>query len=231
MVLKAHKLGLSTSRESSPEADAEVIALACHTLKDLGFADEIKIEIGHAGFFKQLIQDIDLTPNQLSELKNLIQSKNVVDIELFLSNLSIEKEVRDAIGMIPLLYGDPVEVSERARELVQTETLHETLDYLMKVYEILTVYGLRKYIVMDLGLINHMGYYSDIIFQGFVEKFGKPVLMGGRYDQLGNEFGAQLPAIGFACEVESLVKASSGENVSPRIPIDVNIVYDEARSR
>ena len=43
---------------------------------------------------------------------------------------------------------------------------------------------------MDLGLINHMGYYSDVIFQGFVGKFGKPVLMGGRYNQLGNEFGA-----------------------------------------
>ncbi len=226
--IESTQAGVEYFTEGSPEADAEVIALACHTLKDLGFADEIKIEIGHAGFFKQLIQDIGLTPNQLSELKNLIQSKNVVDIELFLSNLSIEKEVRDAIGMIPLLYGDPVEVSERARKLVQTGPLHETLDYLMKVYEVLTVYGLRKYIVMDLGLINHMGYYSDIIFQGFVEKFGKPVLMGGRYDELGTEFGARLPAIGFACEVESLVKASSGENVSPRIPIDVNIVYGEA---
>ena len=68
----------------------------------------------------------------------------------------------------------------------------------------LKLYGLETNIVMDLGLINHMGYYSDVIFQGFVEKFGKPVLMGGRYNQLGNEFGASLPAIGFACEVESL---------------------------
>jgi len=129
--------------------------------------------------------------------------------------------------MIPFLYGDPVEVSEKARALVQTTKLHDTLDYLMKVYEILTVYGLEKYLVLDLGLINHMDYYSGVIFQGFVGKFGKPVLMGGRYDKLGNEFGSNLPAIGFACEVESLVEASDDDNQSRRYPIDIVITYDD----
>ena len=80
--------------------------------------------------------------------------------------------------------------------------------------DILKMYGLEQYIVMDLGLINHMGYYSGVIFQGYVEKFGKPVLMGGRYDRLGDEFGAALPAIGFACEIESLVKATESREVS-----------------
>ena len=105
--------------------------------------------------------------------------------------------------------------------------MDETLDYLLKVYTILKLYGLETNIVLDLGLINHMGYYSDVIFQGFVEKFGKPVLMGGRYNQLGNEFGADLPAIGFACEVESLVNALTSDTVSARTPIDFKILYDQ----
>ena len=70
-----------------------------------------------------------------------------------------------------------------------------------------------------------MGYYSDIIFQGFVGEFGKPVLMGGRYNKLGNEFGAELPAIGFACEVESLIKAATSDIVSERMPADIKIEY------
>ena len=85
---------------------------------------------------------------------------------------------------IPFLYGNPIEVSKRARNIARTEKMNETLDYLVEVYEILKLYGLENNIVVDLGLINHMGYYSDIIFQGFVEKFGKPVLMGGRYNEL-----------------------------------------------
>ena len=223
--IESTQAGVEYYCESSPEADAEVIALACHTLRDLGFTD-IKIEIGHAGFFKQLVEEINLTPYQLVQLKKSIQSKNVVDIQSFLGNLSIDEDVKNAIGMIPFLYGDPLEVSEKARSLVQETKLHETLDYLIEVYEILKVYGLEKYLVLDLGLINHMDYYSDIIFQGFVGKFGKPVLMGGRYDELGNEFGANLPAIGFACQVESLVQASDSENLSRRFPIDVIITYD-----
>ena len=128
--------------------------------------------------------------------------------------------------MIPFLYGNPTEVSERAKKIALTDKMNEKLNYLTNVYEILKVYGLANNIVMDLGLINHMGYYSDVIFQGFVEKYGKPVLMGGRYNQLGNEFGANLPAIGFACEIESLVKACQTYEVSSRIPIDVKVLYD-----
>ena len=132
----------------------------------------------------------------------------------FLRKLAIEEECKRAIEMIPFLYGNPVDVSARAKEIPLTEKMNEKLDYLTNVYEIVKVYGLEDNIVMDLGLINHMGYYSDVIFQGYVERYGKPVLMGGRYDQLGNEFGATLPAIGFACEIESFVEASADQEVS-----------------
>ncbi|MDS9473031.1 ATP phosphoribosyltransferase regulatory subunit [Sporosarcina pasteurii] len=212
--------------DSTPEADAEVIALACHTLKDLGFRN-IKIELGHAGFFQELIEKGSFTERQLMQLKNLIQTKNIVEIEPFLQRLDIAEDLIAAFVKIPLLYGDPVKISERARDITKTVKMEGTLDYLLEVYDILRLYGLEDNIVMDLGLINRMGYYSDIIFQGFVEKFGRPVLMGGRYNYLGNEFGAALPAIGFACTVESLMKAAKTDLTTRRTPVDVKISYDE----
>ena len=220
--------GIEYFCDSSPEADAEVIALACHLMKDLGFND-IKIELGHAGFFNELVQNLPLTSQQIDQLKSLIQAKNVVEIGPFLQNLDIDDEVREVIERIPFLYGNPVDVSERTTGIALTEKMQDTLDYLMDVYSILKMYGLEQYIVMDLGLINHMGYYSGVIFQGYVEKFGKPVLMGGRYDELGNEFGARLPAIGFACEIESLVKATDSREVTSRFPIDVKITYADSQ--
>ncbi|MFJ7934657.1 ATP phosphoribosyltransferase regulatory subunit [Sporosarcina sp. NPDC096371] len=226
--IESTQAGVEYFCQSSPEADAEVIALACHTMKDLGFMD-IKIEIGHAAFFNELVQDLPLTAQQIKQLKTLIQAKNVVEIGPFLQRLDIDAEVRDAIERIPLLYGNPVEVCERARGIALTTKMQDTLDYVMDVYRILNMYGLGQYIVSDLGLINHMGYYSDVIFQGYVEKFGKPVLMGGRYDRLGDEFGATLPAIGFACEIESLVKATENREVTGRFPIDVNIIYEDTQ--
>ena len=223
--IESTQAGVEYFCETSADADAEVIALACHTLKDLGFSD-IKIEMGHAGFFHEFIRMIELDAADVEQLKGLIQAKNIVELGPFLRQFNITEDIIDAIVTIPMLYGNPVEVSERARKIVQTEKMDETLDYLLKVYNILKLYGLENNIVLDLGLINHMGYYSDVIFQGFVEKFGKPVLMGGRYNHLGNEFGADLPAIGFACEVESLVTALTSDTVSARTPIDFKILYD-----
>lgn len=224
--IESTQAGVEYFCESSPEADGEVIALAVDTLKDLQFQN-IKIELGHAGFFKQLIEELDLNTAQLTQLKKAIQSKNVVDIESFLSTLSIKQEIKEAIVMIPFLYGNPKEVSEKARELVQSQKVQQILDYLLELYEVLSMYGLEDTIVLDLGLINHMDYYSGVIFQGFVEKYGKPVLMGGRYDELGLQFGANLPAVGFACEVESLLEASYSDALSSETTVDVIIHYDQ----
>ena len=118
--IEGTQAGVEYFCETSAEADAEVIALACHTLKDLGFTD-IKIEMGHASFFHEFIQMIDLEPADVEQLKGLIQAKNIVELGPFLRQFNITEEIIDAIVTIPMLYGDPVEVSERARKIVQTE--------------------------------------------------------------------------------------------------------------
>ena len=84
--IESTQAGVEYFCESSAEADAEVIALACHTLKDLGFND-IKIEMGHAGFFKELIQILNLDAADVEQLKSLIQAKNIVEIEPFPSSI------------------------------------------------------------------------------------------------------------------------------------------------
>ncbi|WP_194841444.1 ATP phosphoribosyltransferase regulatory subunit [Sporosarcina obsidiansis] len=213
---------------SSPETDAETIMLACHALRDVGFLD-VKIEIGFAGFFTELIADLQLTSDQTAELKTLIQAKNLVEIGPFLKQLQIDPIVKEVLEQLPLLYGTPEMVFERLQNLQVSESVQRAIEYLQKTYEIVELYGLKKHIVIDLGLINHMGYYSGIIFQGYVENFGKPVLMGGRYDALSEEFGVTLPAIGFACEIESLVKAAAHKELHNRYHIDVTVFYEENR--
>ena len=222
--------GIEFYCKSSPASDAETIMLACHALRDVGFT-EVKIEIGYAGFFNELIADSAITAEQTAELKTLIQAKNVVEIGPFLQKLSIDQSVKNVLEQLPLLYGAPEVVFDRLQNLQVGESAQQAIDYLQKTCEIVELYGLKKHIVIDLGLINHMGYYSGIIFQGYVEKFGKPVLMGGRYDALSEEFGATLPAIGFACEIESLVKASSHKNQSERYSIDATVLYEESRMK
>ena len=190
----------------SPEADAELVALAIHSLKDLGL-NHFKIEIGHAGFFKELVKELRLNKQDRNELKQLIQAKNIPEIEPFLEHFSIDYPLKKSVQEIPLLYGSPEDVLSRADAIVYNEQMKNELMNLRKINRILNDYEVTNHIVIDLGLINHMDYYSGIIFQGFIENIGKPVLMGGRYDQLADQFSANIPAIGFAFEIEALLES------------------------
>lgn len=185
--LERTQAGIEYFGNPSREADAEVIALAIHTLKDLGFKD-IKIEMGDAGFFKELAQEINLDRNQFSQLKHLVQSKNAVDIERFLAGISADQNVKDIVGKIPFLYGSPKSIRQKMSDVTLTKKIEKKINHLLEIVDVLTMYGLEEHIALDLGLINHMDYYSDVIFQGYVENIGEPVVMGGRYNQLGNAF-------------------------------------------
>src|SRR5699024_1564376 len=76
---------------------------------------------------------------------------------------------------------------------------------------------------------NNMNYYSGIIFQGFIDIIGKPVVMGGRYDHLGEQFARYMPAIGFAVEIDLVVHALNQQNLLPDQDgaIDLLIRYEK----
>jgi ATP phosphoribosyltransferase regulatory subunit len=216
--------GVELFGNNEPEADAEVISLAVHTLKEIGF-DNFKLEIGHAGLFKELIEQANLSVRQEEELQELIQAKNIVEMKPFLEKLSISQALEQALSAIPLLYGKPETILKETEAIIQNERMQSILHHLRDVMDVLMDDGSLDYITLNLGLINNMDYYTDIIFQGFVEEIGSPVLMGGRYDQLSQEFGKATPAIGFAYEVDSLLQAmkqhhvTKNQHTAPPLPI------------
>lgn len=222
--------GVECFGDDSRLADAEIIALAIHTLDDLGDFN-FKIEIGHAGFFKKLASRLDIASVDFQKLKQFIQQKNITEIEPFLEELNVDSDVIQAMSTIPLLYGRPSDIIERAQSIILSDTMTEELAYLSEVYDLLKSYGIEDKVVLDLGLINHMNYYTDIIFQGFIENVSNPVLMGGRYNHLAEEFSEDIPAIGFACDIdlllETIVKADD-RSINEQV---VTIVFDEANEK
>ncbi|MBR3118460.1 MULTISPECIES: ATP phosphoribosyltransferase regulatory subunit [Oceanobacillus] len=224
--------GVEFFGENTPEEDAEIIMLAIHTLKDLGFKN-FKIEIGHAGFFKELIQQAELSEQDLGQLQALIQSKNIADMELFLEGMAIEEELKKAIQSIPLLYGDPLQVIQQAEKIIRSAHMQHVLQNLIDVFALIKDYGVEDYVAINLGLINNMNYYTGIIFQGFVDRIGQPVLMGGRYDHLGKQLDSVMPAIGFAFEVDLLIQAILEQRLAkaPKALVDTVIYYTKEKQR
>lgn len=224
--------GVESFAPSSSETDAEIITLAAQVLRSLGFGS-IRIQVGLASFFRPLLEQIPLTTADRKELQSLIRAKNIPELELFLAERKLPEDLRQLLIQIPYLYGEFNEVIERAKAISFSDSMVKEIQKLEVLHHILELYNVDRYVSLDLGLINHMDYYSGIIFQGYVENVGKPVLMGGRYDQLASQMGRSMPAIGFACDSDALLEALSQNNLfTPDIPqIDAVLTYDDQRQK
>jgi ATP phosphoribosyltransferase regulatory subunit HisZ len=66
-------------------------------------------------------------------------------------------------------------------------------------------------VIFDLGLTRDLGYYTGAVFEVYDAGLGAPLGGGGRYDDLIGRFGRELPACGWAIDVERLHLARVGE--------------------
>src|SRR5436305_587182 len=66
-------------------------------------------------------------------------------------------------------------------------------------------------VIFDLGLVRDLGYYTGGVFEVYDPALGVPIGGGGRYDDLLGRFGRELPAGGFAADLERLHLALTGE--------------------
>ena len=188
------------------EADVEVISLGIESLLELGVKD-FTIDLGQANFYKVLIEHIDMEPEEMAFVQRLIENKNFADLKRTVAGLEMPYTLKNALRTIPTLYGEPKEVLKKAFRICINEEMEGEIRQLQAVYEELVSAGYGPYLSLDLGLINHLNYYTSILFQGYVPGFGKPILLGGRYDNLTKQFGYDTKATGFAIYIDDLMVA------------------------
>lgn len=69
-----------------------------------------------------------------------------------------------------------------------------------------------KPIIIDLGMVPKMDYYTDLMFKAYSSAANQPILSGGRYDQLLSNFQEEAVAIGFCCHMDTILKALERQN-------------------
>ncbi|MCL2772905.1 MAG: ATP phosphoribosyltransferase regulatory subunit [Oscillospiraceae bacterium] len=183
------------------KTDIHYIETALKVLKSTGL--NFKLEIGHVGFYKSIINSLNLKSEEKEVIRLYIESKNTGEI----NNLNINENEYEIIRMIPQLFGG-YEVIEKARGLAENNReAQNVLDYLYKLYTILDNSGYGEHIIIDLGIVHEIDYYTGLVISGYVDGIGENVLAGGRYDNLIANFGLDLPAVGFAVNINLIAKA------------------------
>ncbi len=211
------QLGAECMGELSVDADAEMLALVAESLISAGLR-EFQISVGHIGYFKSLLGEAQIGEEDELALRELISNKNHFGAEELLSGLSIRENVKEALVCLPQMYGSR-EILEKASALAVNREGREAVERLAKLYEILKLYGLEKYISFDLGIVSKYKYYTGILFRAYTYGTGEPVVKGGRYDTLLGHFGKNAPSVGFAIVVDQLLMALNRQNIKIPTPM------------
>ncbi len=188
---------------NSKRADYEVLCTAVEALSTFD-KDNFRLELGHIGYFKELVAKLDVDDGIREDIRMLISNKNYPALNDLLDEVG-DNAVTRALRQLPSLFGG-AEVFDKASKLYTNPEIEKILESLKEEYERLTSLGFEGKISVDLGFVSHIAYYTGIVFRGYLSEIGQSVLKGGRYDGLIKEFGKDCPAVGFGINVDAVAR-------------------------
>jgi len=180
------------------EGDIEILSLAAVSLRQTGLNNFV-LELGHAGFFAGLCAEAGLDGEQRENVRRATQRKDALALEWALESMG--HSIKNTLMKLPTLYGG-AEVLETARNMTDHLQAHAALEALEAIHA-----KMGDQVSFDLGLIPRFGYYTGMTLQGLAPGAGRPVLTGGRYDNLLARFGRELPAVGFGINLNQIMIA------------------------
>jgi ATP phosphoribosyltransferase regulatory subunit len=200
-----YQAGVELIGLESPEADAEMIAIAVECMLEVGL-NEFRLAVGQPEFFRSILAEAGLTDEARMQIQEALQKKDTSTLETLVMHYPLSTRDRQILLQLPTLFGKS-EVFDKAAELVENRAAQRALDNLVQVYTILHTYGLEDRVLIDLSDIRGFDYYTGITFEGFTPNLGYRVCSGGRYDHLLGCYGPNDSATGFAVDLEALLEA------------------------
>jgi ATP phosphoribosyltransferase regulatory subunit len=188
----------------SPEADAELVAMAIEVMQLLGFED-FKVDIGQVEFCRGVFEASGLRGDALAAMQEAAGCKDSSAVERLMDQFGVSADSRAELSALPRLFGGR-EVLDNAALVVKNLRSAKALENLRQVVEILDIHGVGSYLAFDLGETRGMDYHSGVTFEGFVPGAGEALFSGGRYDLLLERYGFPAPATGMAFNVLSLLQ-------------------------
>jgi ATP phosphoribosyltransferase regulatory subunit len=184
--------GIELVGASGPEGTAEAIAVLCEALDAAGLAN-YRVGLGDASLYPRLLDRVGVPAGERPQILHELVTRDFVGLAREAGRQGEPDLVR-----VPQLRGGP-EVLETP-EAAGLAAVHELL-----------APAVAERVIFDLGLTRPLGYYTGAVFEVYDAALGTPIGGGGRYDDLLGRFGRDLPACGWALDVERLHVARVGE--------------------
>jgi len=195
------QIGAELYGHAGIEADIEIIRLLSNALS-LCAVVAPRLDLGHVGIFRALVQQSSLLSDAVDELFVALQAKDVPSVREMVA--TIPDPLRSALLSLPDLHGDR-RVLERAEQTLPN--LPEVQKALVELRRLSDGLGDLS-ISIDLADLRGYHYHSGIVFAAFCTGSPAAVALGGRYDGLGGAYGRSRPATGFSMDLRELARLS-----------------------
>lgn len=206
------QIGAELYGHAGIEADLEVLELMVASLQLAG-AKRLRVDLCHVGIVPALLA-IDSTVDE-AEVCRLLQQKDRPGLSELLAEVA--QPLRAALLALVDLYGpvnaDAPAIARARAVLPALPAIAEALDTL----EALVRAPLWKRLggvelSIDLADLRGYRYHTGVTYAAYVDSIPSAIGRGGRYDDIGRDFGRARAATGFSLELREIASlAAVGE--------------------
>jgi ATP phosphoribosyltransferase regulatory subunit len=182
-----------------PEGTAEALTVLCEALDAIGL-NGYRVGLGDASLYPALLDAHGVPARARATILHELQARDFVALEREVEGLRLGAEATEVLLGVPQRRG--------AAEVL--DAAGEAGDGLRAVFAALPE-SVAGRVIFDLGLARSLAYYTGAVYEVYDAALGAPLGGGGRYDDLLARFGRDLPAVGWAMNVERLHIALVGE--------------------
>jgi ATP phosphoribosyltransferase regulatory subunit len=204
------QIGVELIGPKGTAADVEPIMVASECLKNLGIAS-FTVAIGQGAFFNALLRWTGVSASVQRSLREAAARKDVTRMDALLRSAGVRGRAAKALLAVPELFGGYEMLEAAGRLAPRSEDCRRPLARLREVWNRLAAAGLGDHLLLDMGEIRHMEYYTGLVFDIYVDGLGAEVGGGGRYDHLIGRFGREIPSTGFAFDLDRLLQLRAAQ--------------------
>ncbi len=197
-----------------PEADAEVVDVACEVMSTLGYKS-FKVRLNDRrllrGVFEEEFHLSRYGEDKVLEAFRIIDKlekigREAVEGELLRSGLK-ESEVKGIMEVVAVSGNPEGTLDELDRRFGENENVKVAISHLQGL---LDASSHKRFLILDLSMVRGLDYYTGPIFEVYVDepKIGA-LAGGGRYDDLIERYGGpSTPSTGVSIGLERVIDAA-----------------------
>jgi len=214
------QIGCELFGEADSSADLEVISLMMETMRVAGIRS-VHIDLAHVGIYRGLVEAAALPAAVEERLLDALSRKSIPELDALVDASGAVAPVVAIIRDIANLSGG-TDALDKIRQSLSALGDKTPSAVMLAIDELQLMSGniQKRFPDVEIGFdfceLRGYNYHTGIMFAAYTPGYGYALAKGGRYDDIGKDFGKSRPATGFSADLKTLVRLSSGQHSTDR---------------